>query len=123
MQVVSRAPQPEPRRGAVEQRAPIAEAAAKVGVELPDVRVVGGILGLGDERRAEPGAPAPGLERSNGGLATFAGGIPLFDPSPAMIGAVGVSGGTVSQDLEIAQAAAAALQELLSRTHLSSKQR
>jgi uncharacterized protein GlcG (DUF336 family) len=57
----------------------------------------------------KPGAPAPGLERSNGGLATFAGGIPLLGPDGTMIGAVGVSGGAVAQDLEIAQAAAAAL--------------
>jgi len=57
----------------------------------------------------KPGAPAPGLERSNGGLATFAGGIPLFNSVGALIGAVGVSGGAVSQDLEIAKAAAAAL--------------
>lgn len=57
----------------------------------------------------KPGAPAPGLERSNGGLATFAGGIPLFNGSGVLIGAVGVSGGAVPQDLEIAQAAAAAI--------------
>jgi uncharacterized protein GlcG (DUF336 family) len=57
----------------------------------------------------KPGAPAPGLERSNGGLATFAGGIPLFDANGALLGAVGVSGGAVPQDLEIAKAAAAAL--------------
>jgi uncharacterized protein GlcG (DUF336 family) len=57
----------------------------------------------------KPGAPAPGLERSNGGLATFPGGIPLFDAGGALIGAVGVSGGAVPQDLEIAKAAAAAL--------------
>ena len=57
----------------------------------------------------KPGAPAPGLERSNGGLATFAGGIPLFDASGVLIGAVGVSGGLVPQDLEIARAAAASL--------------
>jgi uncharacterized protein GlcG (DUF336 family) len=56
-----------------------------------------------------PGAPAPGLERSNGGLATFAGGVPLVAPDGTMIGAVGVSGGAVSQDLEIANAAVAAL--------------
>lgn len=56
----------------------------------------------------KPGAPAPGLERSNGGLATFAGGIPIRDATGALLGAVGVSGGAVSQDLEIAQAAAAA---------------
>lgn len=57
-----------------------------------------------------PGAPAPGLERSNGGLATFAGGVPLVAPDGTMIGAVGVSGGAVLQDLEIANAAVAALQ-------------
>lgn len=57
----------------------------------------------------KPGAPAPGLERSNGGLATFPGGIPLFGGDGALIGAVGVSGGAVPQDLEIAKAAAAAL--------------
>lgn len=57
----------------------------------------------------KPGAPAPGLERSNGGLATFAGGIPLLDPDGTMIGAVGISGGAVTQDLEIARVAAAAL--------------
>jgi uncharacterized protein GlcG (DUF336 family) len=55
-----------------------------------------------------PGGPAPMLELSNGGLAPFAGGIPLRRPGGALIGAVGVSGGTVAQDLEIARAAVAA---------------
>lgn len=57
----------------------------------------------------KPGAPAPGLELSNGGLMPFAGGIPLMDADGTMIGAVGVSGGAVSQDLAIAEAAVAAL--------------
>jgi uncharacterized protein GlcG (DUF336 family) len=57
----------------------------------------------------KPGAPAPGLGRSNGGLMTFAGGIPLIGANGAMIGAVGVSGGAVPQDLAIAEASAAAL--------------
>ncbi|MFI0847475.1 heme-binding protein [Mesorhizobium sp. IMUNJ 23232] len=57
----------------------------------------------------KPGAPAHALEFSNGGLAPFAGGIPLRDTAGAMIGAVGVSGGAVAQDLEIAEAAVAAL--------------
>lgn len=57
----------------------------------------------------KPGAPAPGLERSNGGLMTFAGGFPIFAASGEMLGAVGVSGGAVSQDREIAEAAAAAV--------------
>lgn len=60
----------------------------------------------------KPGAPAPGLERSNGGLAPFAGGIPLIDAQGTMIGAVGVSGGAVIQDQEIAKASASALAQL-----------
>jgi uncharacterized protein GlcG (DUF336 family) len=57
----------------------------------------------------KPGAPAPGLENSNGGLMPFAGGISLKSPDGTMIGAIGVSGGAVAQDKEIAQAGAAAL--------------
>ena len=57
----------------------------------------------------KPGAPAHALELTNGGLAPFAGGLPLLDQDGTVIGAVGVSGGAVSQDLDIAQAAAAAL--------------
>lgn len=51
----------------------------------------------------KPGAPAPGLERSNGGLTTFPGGVPFEG------GAVGVSGGSPAQDAQIAAAGAAAL--------------
>ncbi|MEQ8179381.1 MAG: heme-binding protein, partial [Amphiplicatus sp.] len=54
---------------------------------------------------AKPGATSPGLENTNGGLVVFAGGIPLFDSDGALIGAVGVSGGAVTQDLDIAKAA------------------
>lgn len=54
----------------------------------------------------KPGAPAHGLEMTNGGLAPFAGGVLLRDENGAPIGAVGVSGGAVDQDLEIALAAA-----------------
>ncbi|WP_374471676.1 heme-binding protein [Phenylobacterium sp.] len=56
-----------------------------------------------------PGAPAHALELSNGGLAPFGGGVALTDAAGGLIGAVGVSGGAVDQDLEIARAAAAAL--------------
>jgi uncharacterized protein GlcG (DUF336 family) len=56
----------------------------------------------------KPGAPAFGLEQTNGGLTVFAGGIPLRDSEGKVIGAVGVSGGTVPQDFIVAQAAAAA---------------
>jgi uncharacterized protein GlcG (DUF336 family) len=61
---------------------------------------------------AKPGAPAEGLELSNGILVTFAGGIPLKSISGDMLGAIGVSGGAVQQDFEVAQAGAAVLQTL-----------
>lgn len=57
----------------------------------------------------KPGAPAHNLEASNGGLMPFPGGLPVIAANGRMIGAVGVSGGTPSQDLEIAIAAVAAL--------------
>ena len=60
----------------------------------------------------KPGAAAPGLELTNGGLAPFGGGIPLRIRDGGIIGAVGVSGGTVAQDLEVAQAAVAAFEHL-----------
>lgn len=57
----------------------------------------------------KPGAPAPGLERSNGGLMTFPGGVPLHNADGRLLGAIGVSGGSPDQDADIARAAAAAL--------------
>ena len=58
----------------------------------------------------KPGAPAHGLENTNGGLAPFAGGVLVRDQGGTPIGAVGVSGGAVNQDLEIATAAAEMLE-------------
>ena len=60
----------------------------------------------------KPGAPAPGLELTNGGLAPFGGGIPLTSPTGKHIGAVGVSGGSVDQDIEVAKAAFDAFEAL-----------
>lgn len=57
----------------------------------------------------KPGAPAHNLEASNGGLMPFPGGLPVVGPDGTVIGAIGVSGGAPSQDLEIAEAAVAAL--------------
>lgn len=57
----------------------------------------------------KPGGTSPGLENSNGGLVVFAGGLPIRDAQGTLIGAVGVSGGAVAQDLTIAEAAAAAI--------------
>lgn len=58
---------------------------------------------------SKPGGTSPGLEQTNGGLVVFAGGVPLHDASGALIGAVGVSGGSVAQDFDVATTAAAAL--------------
>jgi uncharacterized protein GlcG (DUF336 family) len=58
---------------------------------------------------AKPGSSSPGLENTNGGLVPFAGGIPVRNAAGALIGAVGISGGAVAQDLSIAEAAVAAI--------------
>ncbi len=58
---------------------------------------------------ARADAQAHGLESSNGGLITFAGGIPLRTEAGEILGAIGVSGGQVAQDYAIAQAAMKAL--------------
>jgi uncharacterized protein GlcG (DUF336 family) len=57
---------------------------------------------------AQPGGPLYGIEASNHGrLIVFAGGIPLISES-RVVGAIGVSGGTVEQDQEVAEAGVAA---------------
>lgn len=70
------------------------------------------LFGMTSEEVGEfckPGASSPGLEQTNGGLVVFAGGIPLRDTTGQLIGAVGVSGGSVGQDHQVAVAAASAL--------------
>jgi uncharacterized protein GlcG (DUF336 family) len=52
----------------------------------------------------KPGAAAEGLELTNGVLVTFAGGIPIRSATGELLGAIGVSGGAVPQDFEIATA-------------------
>lgn len=59
---------------------------------------------------SKPGGTSPGLELTNGGLVVFAGGIPVRDADGRLIGAVGVSGGAVAQDYEVARAAVAAVE-------------
>jgi uncharacterized protein GlcG (DUF336 family) len=58
---------------------------------------------------SQPGGPLYGIEHSNGGLITFPGGVLLKDASGKIVGAVGVSGGSVEQDHEVASAAAESL--------------
>ena len=53
---------------------------------------------------AQPNQPLYGIEASNQGrLIVFAGGIPL-EAGGQIVGAVGVSGGSVEQDHEVAEA-------------------
>ena len=58
---------------------------------------------------SQPGQPLYFIEISNGGLITFPGGVLLKDAQNNIIGGVGVSGGTVEQDHEVATAGAEAL--------------
>jgi uncharacterized protein GlcG (DUF336 family) len=55
----------------------------------------------------QPGAELYGLEQTAGGMVAFGGGIPLYRDGE-LVGAVGVSAGTVEQDVTVASAAAAA---------------
>lgn len=55
---------------------------------------------------SQPGGPLYNIEHSNGGLISFPGGVLLKDAQGKIIGAVGVSGGSVDQDHEVASAAA-----------------
>ncbi|MCJ2164371.1 MULTISPECIES: heme-binding protein [unclassified Pseudodesulfovibrio] len=50
-----------------------------------------------------------GIEVSNDGLILFAGGVPLVDANNVIIGAIGVSGGSVDEDEGVAMAGAAVL--------------
>ncbi|KAJ9652887.1 hypothetical protein H2198_007889 [Neophaeococcomyces mojaviensis] len=57
---------------------------------------------------SQPGASLYGIEETNGGLVVFGGGVPLL-VNGILIGAVGVSGGTVAQDVQVANAGAQAI--------------
>jgi len=57
---------------------------------------------------AQPGQPLFGINTTNGGrIVIFAGGVPLVRDGE-VVGAVGVSGGTVDEDEEVAEAGVAA---------------
>ncbi|AZD30203.1 GlcG/HbpS family heme-binding protein [Pseudomonas chlororaphis] len=51
-----------------------------------------------------PGQSLWSIERSNGGLTSFAGGLPIVDQAGRCLGAIGVSGGTAVEDETIARA-------------------
>jgi uncharacterized protein GlcG (DUF336 family) len=57
---------------------------------------------------AQPGQPLFGINTTNGGrIVIFAGGIPLTRDGE-VVGAIGVSGGTVDEDHEVAEAGVSA---------------
>ena len=57
---------------------------------------------------SQPGGPLFQIEVSNGGLISFPGGV-VLKSGGTIVGAIGVSGGMVTQDNEVAQAGADAL--------------
>lgn len=57
---------------------------------------------------SQPGGSLYQIEVSNGGLISFPGGIPIKNANGEIVGAIGVSGGSVEQDREVAQAGVAA---------------
>lgn len=58
---------------------------------------------------AQVGQPLYGIEVTNGGLVVFGGGELLKDKNGVIIGAVGVSGSSVENDMAVAQAGAAGM--------------
>lgn len=58
---------------------------------------------------AQPGKPLFNIEFSNGGLITFAGGVPIKNSQGVIIGAIGVSGSSVENDHEVATTGAKAV--------------
>lgn len=59
-------------------------------------------------KASQPGGSLYNIEVSNGGLITFPGGIPIKNTDGEIVGAIGVSGGSVEQDHEVAEAGVAA---------------
>ena len=52
---------------------------------------------------SQPGGSLYGIEETNGGLVVFGGGVPIYKGT-IQIGAIGVSGGSVDQDVVVANA-------------------
>ncbi|KAF2691841.1 DUF336-domain-containing protein [Lentithecium fluviatile CBS 122367] len=62
-----------------------------------------GLTSAGLYESSQPGQALYGIEETNGGLVVFGGGVPVYIDG-FLIGGVGVSGGTVMQDVEVATA-------------------
>ncbi|QQY83980.1 heme-binding protein [Tamlana sp. s12] len=57
----------------------------------------------------QPGGIIYNIELTNNGLVSFPGGVPIKNKEGKIIGAIGVSGGTIDQDRAIAIAGAKAI--------------
>lgn len=57
----------------------------------------------------QPGKELYGIEVTNGGMAIFGGGELIKNKDGLIIGAIGVSGGSVTEDMSVAQAGAAVI--------------
>ncbi|NQY29523.1 MAG: heme-binding protein [Flavobacteriaceae bacterium] len=53
---------------------------------------------------SQPGSALFNIEHSNGGLITFAGGMPIHNLKGNIIGAIGISGSSVANDKAVAGA-------------------
>ncbi|MBV8389840.1 MAG: heme-binding protein [Mucilaginibacter sp.] len=62
-------------------------------------------------KQSQPGGPLYNIEETNGGLVSFPEGLVLKSSTGEIIGAIGVSGGKVEQDLQVASFGMAALEE------------
>ena len=60
---------------------------------------------------SQPGGIIYNIELSNDGLMTFPGGVPIKNKEGKIIGAIGVSGGTIEEDHDIATVGANAILE------------
>ena len=54
----------------------------------------------------QPGGMLYQIELTNGGMVSFPGGVPIKNADGDVIGAIGISGGTIEQDQAIANAGA-----------------
>lgn len=70
----------------------------------------------------QPGQSLFAIEETNGGLVVFGGGLPLYVDG-YLIGAIGVSGGSIDQDVQIATAGVNAVGGYLAPTNSSSMRR
>lgn len=81
-----------------------------VDISIKKARTVTYFNGLfpsyGLQNRSQPGGDVFGIEQTNGGLVVFGGGQPIYDAEGYFIGAVGISGGSVEQDVETSVKAA-----------------